>query len=1719
MKRHLHALAVILGPALWVLLAGSALPAQTFSGQAGLLIPPGAPGQTVGITQSPCTVTGVGTLGGCLQIANVTIDINHTWTGDVGILLLAPDGTFLDLTTGNGGAGDNWTNCVFSDQAAVFVTAGAPPYTGTWRPEGRATTLNNPYANVNPLGTFTFANTFDGINADGTWILYINDYVAADVGIINSWSITFTDSGTPPPAFPASISSCPGANGLASFNLTTLNETVNGGSGLPVTYYLNPNATSPIGNPANFLSSVSTTIYAVVMGGCPSAIVPITLTVTPLTLPPSASITLNPSNSCTPVQGSIVFDMGGIPGPLNITYNLNGQTFSGTTNAAGVLTLPYSFTGNLTALLLTVAQPGGCAYGFSPVSGQFVLQPGPTIAFSGPNIFCEGQTLDLASFVSSSGTLTFHSADPPTPANQLSSTVITVQNGVNYYALAESPNGCTVTSFIPLVVNSPATPNLGTATICVGDGAFDLATLEDFNYPDGVWSGAGVVGGAFNPTGLSGPVTLTFDPADNCVLTTTTTVTVVSGGQPNLGTATLCNLDNPLDLTTLQDPNFPNGAWSGPGVTGNTFDPEGLFNTVTLVFTPADDCVETTTTQITVEQPQGPDLGTDQLCDTDPPLDLSTLEDPNFPYSGTWSGNGVSGGFFNPAGLIGPVVMIFSISTNDCASGGLTFIEVSEAPQLSLTSATLCENEGLYDLAQLEDPNFFNGSWSGPGVSGDNFNPQGLVGVNTLFFTPNAPCAVPVATTVTVTPASGAPSLETASLCATDAPLDLATLEDPSFPDGVWSGPGVVGNTFNPANFSGPVALVFTPNQNCVSPAVTEVLVTASVEPVLGTAELCATDAPLALENLQDPAFPSGAWSGPGVSGAFFDPTNFAGPVALVFTPAGVNCGQAAITVVEVTPLLAPSLGQAALCENEGLYNLNQLLDPAFPQGIWSGPGVLGNTFDPEGLTGANTLVFTPVSACSAPATTTLFVAEATTPDLGTATVCSVGAPLNLTGLQDPNFSSGQWSGPGVSGNIFNPAGLSGTAVLTFTPADPCATPSTTSIAITTPQAPNLGTATLCQNSGFLDLATLVPTGAGAGVWSGPGVTNNQFDPSALSGAVSLSFTPAGACVLPANTQVTVNASAPPSFSTQFSGDICTDDCLQAAPTLTGEGPFNLVFEITGPNGSAQDTLTITSSGATIAICPSDYALGIGAYTLAALQIADANCQQPLDLSLGAFELVAPGSTLTASLCSGESLTIGNQTFNAANPTGTAVLPGAAISGCDSLVQVALSFLAIPTTQLNQTLCTGASLTVGGQTFNEANPSGSVLFAGGAVSGCDSIVNVALTFQSAVTSQLNQTLCAGASLTVGGQTFNEANPSGSVLFAGGAVSGCDSIVNVALTFQSAVTSQLNQTLCTGASLTVGGQTFNEANPSGSVLFAGGAASGCDSIVNVALTFQSAITSQLNQTLCAGASLTVGGQTFNEANPSGSVLFAGGAVSGCDSIVNVALTFQDPVTTPLSATLCEGESYAFNGAVLTAAGTYTATLTSALGCDSLVTLSLAFAQAPQIVMDSLFEISPRQSVNLQPQVSGSASCTWLPASLVICSTCCETRTVSISRDTVVALYVADENGCEAAVPVTIRVRERPGFYTPNVFRPGSPNNGYFTLYGNEAIEEIELLRVFTRWGESVFERTSFQPDIPQFGWDGTFRGEVLNPGVFVWYARLRLRSGEVIIERGDVTLLR
>jgi large repetitive protein len=76
-----------------------------------------------------------------------------------------------------------------------------------------------------------------------------------------------------------------------------------------------------------------------------------------------------------------------------------------------------------------------------------------------------------------------------------------------------------------------------------------------------------------------------------------------------------------------------------------------------------------------------------------------------------------------------------------------------------------------------------------------------------------------------------------------------------------------------------------------------------------------------------------------------------------------------------------------------------------------------------------------------------------------------------------------------------------------------------------------------------------------------------------------------------------------------------------------------------------------------------------------------------------------------------------------------------------------------------------------------------------------------------------------------------------------------------------------------------------------------------------------------------------------------------------------------------------------------------------------------------------------------------------------------------------------------------------------------------VQGNPAIRTIRNMTVFDRWGSKVFQAQNIAPNDEEAGWNGNFRGQALNPAVFVYYIEVEFLDGEIVIVKGDVTLVR
>ncbi|TVR84200.1 MAG: hypothetical protein EA409_01440 [Saprospirales bacterium] len=133
--------------------------------------------------------------------------------------------------------------------------------------------------------------------------------------------------------------------------------------------------------------------------------------------------------------------------------------------------------------------------------------------------------------------------------------------------------------------------------------------------------------------------------------------------------------------------------------------------------------------------------------------------------------------------------------------------------------------------------------------------------------------------------------------------------------------------------------------------------------------------------------------------------------------------------------------------------------------------------------------------------------------------------------------------------------------------------------------------------------------------------------------------------------------------------------------------------------------------------------------------------------------------------------------------------------------------------------------------------------------------------------------------------------------------------------------------------------------------------------------------------------------------------------------------------------------------------------------------------------------------------------------------CDELSMVISDEIYLELLVLDSvSGCEARDRLHIQLLSTPRVFVPNVFYPGSnTGNETFRAHWNQFVEGMSFMKIFDRNGNMVFSHDGCQR--LECSWDGKVNGQLAEPGVYLYLMEFKTLDGGVIIEKGDVLLLR
>jgi len=217
-------------------------------------------------------------------------------------------------------------------------------------------------------------------------------------------------------------------------------------------------------------------------------------------------------------------------------------------------------------------------------------------------------------------------------------------------------------------------------------------------------------------------------------------------------------------------------------------------------------------------------------------------------------------------------------------------------------------------------------------------------------------------------------------------------------------------------------------------------------------------------------------------------------------------------------------------------------------------------------------------------------------------------------------------------------------------------------------------------------------------------------------------------------------------------------------------------------------------------------------------------------------------------------------------------------------------------------------------------------------------------------------------------------------------------------------------------------------------------------------------------ICDGDSIFLGGAW--QKNPG---LYYDNYISanGCEIDLKTYLLLKSTSDSTITKSICEGESYFFNGQNYSEAGTYYHTEPGMNTCDSVVTLVLSVIEIPDVKPTATpSEIKDGETSQLFIEDKGSVL--WYSTDTTMSCTDCNNPVVS-PTETTTYIVTMQIGFCQLTDSVTVKYIE-PEFDVdiPEGFSPNKDGvNDAFTIKYLEKFPYNEI-KILNRWGHKVFE---------------------------------------------------
>ncbi len=283
-----------------------------------------------------------------------------------------------------------------------------------------------------------------------------------------------------------------------------------------------------------------------------------------------------------------------------------------------------------------------------------------------------------------------------------------------------------------------------------------------------------------------------------------------------------------------------------------------------------------------------------------------------------------------------------------------------------------------------------------------------------------------------------------------------------------------------------------------------------------------------------------------------------------------------------------------------------------------------------------------------------------------------------------------------------------------------------------------------------------------------------------------------------------------------------------------------------------------------------------------------------------------------------------------------------------------------------------------------------------------------------------------------------------------------------------------KTICNGSVYTFNGHTYSVAGTYRDTLHS---VTGCDSIIVTLLNVNPTYSVNNPKSICNGTSYAFNGHTYSIAGTYSDTLHS---VTGCDSIIITQLNVNPIYSVNNPKSICSGTSYSLNGHTYSIAGTYSDTLHSVTGCDSIIVTQLTLNAAPTVTLSATGStlFCAGGNVVLTANVGTGLTYNWLNNNATVALANANNYPATLSGNyRVIATNVAGCSDTSAAITVTANPRPATfsinGVLAPqiNSFQAYSVSNTVGSTYNwlvtnGTLISGANSNLIVVQWGASV-----------------------------------------------------